>query len=207
MPAGNSRESRRRKAICSPLGTFEGVCDVRHDRDVQSVSDLMPMPGSLAMVASPLTGISALFLAEVLDLLLRRSEPDDAMSDFLFSSAASLAMLDGRRLTSFHLLFLAKLTQYAGVAPDTSQYRRGMYFDMREGRFTPTMPLHPDAIYPVQAAFIPLLLKMPYHAAHRLHLSRADRNAALDLILRYFSLHVAPLTSLKSLEILRDTGR
>ena len=86
MPAGAGREARRRRALSAPLATFEGQCDIRPGRDLLAVRDVRPLPGSLAMSVDPAKSFAAVFLAEALDLLLRRSERDDSLSDFLFGS-------------------------------------------------------------------------------------------------------------------------
>ncbi|MBP3537467.1 MAG: recombination protein O N-terminal domain-containing protein, partial [Muribaculaceae bacterium] len=39
IPAGATREARRRKAMTSPLAFFEGIADIRDNRDIQTVRD------------------------------------------------------------------------------------------------------------------------------------------------------------------------
>lgn len=204
VPAGNSREARRRRAFTSPLGTFEGVCDLRPDRDIQSVRDVMPMPGSIAMGGTPLHGLTAFFLADALDVVLRRSAPDEALSDFLFDSLAVFAALGGRAAANFHLLFLFGLAHYAGIEPDTGDYAPGRVFDMREGRFRLSAPLHSDYIEGREARLMVMLSRATYASAAHLPFDRDGRRRALDLILQYFTLHLAPLNKLKSLDILRS---
>lgn len=203
IPAGAGREARRRRALTSPLSTFEGVCDLRSDRDVLSVRDVMPMPGSAAMNPSATGGMTAMFLAELLDTLLRKSAPDDGLSDFLFSAVELFAGMKGRDAANFHIVFLYALAHYLGIAPDTGEYFRNAVFDMREGRFSPSAPLHDDRLEGSEARMMILIARTPLSRPGRLPLNRDSRNRALDVILRYFSLHLVPLTSLKSLEILR----
>ena len=203
IPAGSSREARRRRAITAPLGTFCGVCDIRPDREILSVRDIMPLPGSPAMNPSPVQTMSAMFLAEALDLLLRRQEADERLSDFLFGSMELLAATTGAAAANFHIIFLYTFAHFAGIAPDTGDYGPKAVFDMREGRFRPSAPLHDDHIEGDEARMMMLISRTPLSRAGRLPLSRAGRNRALDLILRYFTLHLSPLGSLKSPEILR----
>ncbi len=203
VPSGSSREARRRRAITSPLSTFEGVCDFHSTRDIQSIRDVMPLPGSPAMSPSALNAMTAMFLAEVLDLLLSKSPPDDELSDFLFGSVALFAGMRGRAAANFHIAFLYALAHYIGIAPDTDGYSRGSVFDLREGRFNPSAPLHADRVEGDEARMMMLLCCTPLARSGRLPLTRDSRNRALDVILRYFSLHLTPLTSLKSLDVLR----
>lgn len=203
IPAGATREARRRKAVTSPLAFFEGIADIRDYRDIQTVRDIMPMPGSIAMNPSPVTGMSAFFIAEVLDLLMRKSTPDDDISDFLFDSIAAFAQMKGRDAANFHIVFLYALAHYSGIAPDTGEYVPASVFDMREGRFRRSAPLHDDHIEGNEARMMMLVARTPLNRPGHLPFTRQSRNRALDLILRYYALHLAPLTSLKSLDILR----
>lgn len=205
FPAGNSREARRRRALCPPLAAFEGVCDVKPGRDILSLRDIRPCPSSLAVGLSPVKGFVAIFLAEVLDILLRRSEPDDTLSDFLFTSAEALdAMSQPAAIANFHLIFLYRLAHLAGVGPDLEGWHRKAYFDMRDSIFRNTPPLHHDYLCGRECTALMALSRAGYRSAAHLPFNRESRRRALDSILRYFELHLTPLSSLKSLEILRS---
>ena len=147
--------------------------------------------------------IIAIFLSEVLDLLLRRSEPDEALSDFLFSSIEAFAAITDNSCTaSFHIIFLYHLTLYAGIGPDADTYIPGCVFDLREGMFRTTAPLHPDFIAGEECSYFASLASARYDTP--LHIPAPIRRHLLDFLLTYYSLHLMSFSSLKSLEILRD---
>lgn len=204
VPAGSGREARRRRAIMAPLGAFEGVCDLRPDREIYSVRDVMPMAGSAAIGLAPAQTLTALFLAEVLDRLLSACAPDSRLNDYLFESLELFQNLKGRAAANFHLLFLFGLTYFTGIAPDLGDYAPGASFDLRDGRFRTAAPLHGDCVQGDDARLLMLMAALPFSKGGRLPLSRAQRNAALDTLLHYYSLHLTPVDSLKSLEILRE---
>ena len=203
IPAGAGREARRRRALCSPLATFFGECDVKPGREIHSLRDVRAGAMSLAVAASPAKSIIAIFLSEVLDLLLRRSEPDEALSDFLFSSIEAFAAITDNSCTaSFHIIFLYHLTLYAGIGPDADTYIPGCVFDLREGMFRTTAPLHPDFIAGEECSYFASLASARYDTP--LHIPAPIRRRLLDFLLTYYSLHLMSFSSLKSLEILRD---
>lgn len=207
FPAGSGREARRRRALTTPLALFEGQCELRPGREIHTIRDLRPLKGSPALDGSPVKGLVALFLAETLDLLLRRAEADSPVSDFLFGSVAVLdSMRRPAALANFHLVFLYRLAAMLGVEPDVSEWEPGMHFDMRDACFRPTAPLHSDFLPPAEAAVVPLLARLGYRGMHLFRANRSERNAAVDHMMRYFSIHLAPLTSLKSLAVLREMG-
>ncbi len=205
VPAGSSREARRRRALSTPLATFEGECDVRPGRELLTVRDVRPMAGSLALSADPAKSLAAVFLAEALDLLLRRSDRDDTLSDFLFGSLERFAALESpASVANFHLVFLYLLARPLGIAPDVGEWRDGYVFDMRDGVFRTSAPSHADFLTPAEAAVLARIDRLNYRNMHLWRIDHNGRNDILDRLLRYYAIHLAPLTSLKSLEVLRS---
>ena len=204
MPAGNSREARRRRALTGPLALFEGVCDLRDGREISSIRDISAMPGSPALASSPQATLTAMFLAEFLDAFLRQAAPDPLLSDYIFTSVARLGTLQGEEALNFHIVFIFGLLALSGISPDSTDYRPGELFDMRDGRFRATPPLHNDFLDAADTHRMLFLVRYGFHGAALLHLGREGRNRILDLQLRYISIHLAPLPQLKSLDILRS---
>ncbi|MDE6526459.1 MAG: DNA repair protein RecO C-terminal domain-containing protein [Muribaculaceae bacterium] len=203
IPSGASRQARMRRALLSPLSTFEAECELRPDRDIHSLRDIHPGESSLAILSSPAKNLIAIFLSEFLDLLLRRSEPDSALSDFLFSSVNTLATDSTNKLCGiFHIIFLYRLTHYIGVEPDNDAYTEGAVFDLREGIFRNTPPLHPDFLSGDLCRLFAGLATADYDNPP--HTTRQQRADLLDALLKYYSIHLMSFSSLKSLDILRD---
>lgn len=203
MPAGNGREARRRRALTAPLALFEAVGDVRPDHDIISVRDLMPLAGSPVLSMSPVRTASAVFLAEALDVLLRRTPADECLTSFLFDAVAFYGEASSSAAANFHMSFLCHLSSFLGIAPDAGEYISGYYFDMREGRFTATAPLHGDFLPPDACRFLLALCSVPLRRCGLLRVPRYERRRAIDDILRYYSLHLCELEGLQSLSILR----
>jgi len=203
MPAGNGREARRRRALTGPLALFEAVGDVRPDRDIITVRDLMPMPESPAMSMSPVRAASAPFLAEALDLLLRRTPADDILSAYLFDAISYYGTASTAAAANFHISFLYHLSVFLGIAPDIDEAAPGDYFDMREGRFISTAPLHGDYLSAADSRILLALARVPITHCGMLRVPRHERRRAIDSILHYYSLHLCELEGLQSLPILR----
>lgn len=203
MPAGNSREARRRRALTAPLSLFEAVGDVRPEREIITVRDLMPLPESPAMSMSPVRAASAAFLAEALDLLLRRTAADDLLSTYLFDAVAYYGVATAASAANFHISFLYHLSAFLGIAPDIEEYAPGYYFDMREGRFMATAPIHGDYLSAADSRMLLALSRVPLVRCGMLKVPRYERRRAIDAILHYYSLHLCELEGLQSLSILR----
>lgn len=207
FPAGAGREARRRRALTAPMAVFEGSADLRAGREVASMRDFLPMAGSVAMAPPDVPrDMTATFLAEVLAAVLRRSAPDAALSDYLFSGAGNLADPAGVA-ADFHLRFLGGLTVPLGIAPDVSAAAPGMIFDMREACFRPSLPLHGDVLEGDDALYFAALARGFNNNTAEIDPLKADRamrSRTLRALLAYYSIHLGELPPLRSLEVLRS---
>lgn len=90
MPAGNGREARRRRALTMPLALFEGVAVSRPGRELLQLRDMRPTDVTASLHSHPVKTAMALFLADVLDSVLRSAAPDGRYSEFLFGAVRAL---------------------------------------------------------------------------------------------------------------------
>lgn len=201
---GSGREASRRRALLSPPMAFEAVARSDAGSEVVRLSQIRALPGFASLSFSPLRLAVATFLAEVLSFLLRSSAPDPVLSEYVFGNWGKLAVSSGKQLANFHIVFLARLSRFLGIEPDVSTFHRGYCLNLREAVFSPSMPVAGPALPPGEARLAALLLNHDFDAALRLPLSRELRNRALDRIIEYYSLHHTPLTSLRSLDVLRQ---
>lgn len=206
MPADNGREARRRRALTMPLALFEGSDASRPGRELVQLRDLRPSAVTSSLHTHPVKGALAMFLAEVLDSALRTAQPDARLWAFLEASVQALdALRTATAVANYHLWFLRALAVMTGIAPDFGSWRPGCVFDMNEGIFRSTAPLHGHYLPPESAAAVRLLGRLTPENIGRLRISRADRARMLDGILDYYALHGALASaSVRSLDVLRS---
>ena len=203
MPAGAGREAARRRALTRPLYCFEGVADIRPQREIHTVRDLRPHGAAGVLDLAVVKDMVGIFIAEVLDLILRQAAPDNDLSQFLFEATEILHEAESEGVVSyFPVHFLLRLTEHLGIGPDFDT--PGNIFDLREGRFFTAYPLHRDFADNSVAEDLRALSGTTYSTAPNLGWGRLQRNDMLDLLLRYLSIHITPLTSLHSLATLRS---
>ena len=202
LPAGSGREAARRRALMMPLGTFECVADIRHGQDIYIMKEPKADIISHGIHSNPIKSALALFIAELLSVVLREYQEDKALYLFLRQSIEKLndATIG---VANFNLCFLFRLGRFVGIEPDVSTYQEGRIFDMVDGTFRLTAPLHSQYLSPQDSAVVALLSRMSYDNMHRFRLSRENRNQMLDVILEYYTIHYASLSSLKSIDVLR----
>ena len=203
VPAGSGKSASRLRALLMPMSIVECETEFKPGRDILIMSNVRPAVTLSDIHLSPAKSAIALFLAETLAAVLRDGPPDSPLWHFIADSVITLNLIPARQASNFHLCFLWHLGNILGIAPDTSTHAPGRIFDMVDGIFRTSPPLHSQYLAPADAEAIPILDRLNYRTMHLWQLTRSQRNHILDLILEYFTLHLAPLTGLKSLAVLR----
>lgn len=77
-------------------------------------------------------------------------------------------------------------------------------FDLQEGIFVPTRPVHGQCLGVEEAEWVPRFLRMNYATMRRFRLNRVQRDYVLDVLCRYYRLHVPGFPEVKSLAVLKE---
>lgn len=203
VPDGAGREARRRRALMMPLCMFEGESDIRPGRELLSIRDLRPLEVLPDVASNPSKVVVAMFVAEVLERLLRQAAPDDILTEFIFRSVRLLDSLTSAvAVANFPILFLFRLCTFLGIEPDCSDAAPGRIFDMREGRFRLSPPSAGRWLSPRDSRWVALLHRLPPERGALLRIGVETRRAVLSRILEYYSMHIASLDGLQSPDIL-----
>ena len=123
--------------------------------------------------------------------------------DFIEQSLRWLDTADAG-YANFHLVFLLRLTRHIGFEPNVEKGGEGCYFDLRNGDFTDSQPLHPDYVMPQEAVLLSTLMRLNYATMRHFRMSQAQRNRCLELFVRYYRLHVPGFPEPKSMAVLRQ---
>ena len=187
-----------------PLAAFEGVCDIRNDRDVMFIRDLKPMHVGMAMISDPAKLAMALFLAEVFEKLLRNSQHDDALSLLIFDTVDALNRTNARGVANFALWALYRLTVPLGIEPDMSDWRPQALFDLEAARWRMSLPTAGMSFGGDEAKAVRMLSRLNRDNIERLRMTREARRALLDGLLRYYDVHYCKVTPLHSLDVVSE---
>lgn len=205
IPDGPGREAARRRALLMPLSLFEGEASVKPGREVHTIRDLRPSAVLHGLTDDPAKGLVAMFLAEVLEKVLREEQPDGLLSEFIFAAVRRLNdTTSACAVANFPIVFLYHLGHFLGIEPDAGDWLPGTSFDMAGATFNPGLRPSDTTLTPPEAAIIPRLAHLDFDSAERLHLPRALRRRILADLLRFYTLHHTPLDSLNSLSVVSE---
>ena len=189
-------------AIFQPMFAveFEGLESPRRQmdsfREVRSGAVLRSVPFDVRK------STIALFMAEVLYRLVRESEPNGPLFDFVWGSVGALdAMEEG--VANFHLWFLANLSRFLGFYPGNA-YTAGAFFDIREGLYTKTPPPHAGYMSGEHARTLDDFIRCDVRCLGEIGLNRRQRVGFLDALLVYYGYHLDAIRAVQSVKILQE---
>lgn len=206
VPAGKGPGAARRRALLQPLTPLEIEAQIYPGRDLHSFREPRARVQIHNILACPERAAVAMFIAEVLQNLLRQSD-SDAPTYYYIEQTVGRLNDQSVPVANFALMFLRGLTVCLGIEPDAHDYRRGMLFDMIDGCFRSSAALHGHSLSASASEGAARLLRMTWTNQGRFRFSSADRREVLDRVLEYYSLHYAPLTNLKSPAVLHQLLR
>lgn len=144
----------------------------------------------------------ALFCAEVIYRLVHDGEQNVPLFEFVWSAVESLDRIEGG-VANFHLWFLANLSRHLGFMPG-GEWSAGMWFDIKEGEYTPFSPSHTLSLEPQDAQLLSQLIESRADELATIELSRTRRVAMLESLLKYYGYHLDVVYKIESIRILRE---
>lgn len=144
----------------------------------------------------------ALFMAEVLHRLVKESEANDLLFDFVWGSIEALDEAD-EGVANFHLWFLSHLCRFLGFSPGNA-YMPDAWFDIAEGLFTEQMPLREHRMSQENALILRDMLECDVRYLGEIGLNRGQRVDFLQSLLAYYGYHLDTINSVQSIKILQE---
>ena len=144
----------------------------------------------------------ALFMAEVLYRLVKESEANAMLFDFVWGSVEALdAAAEG--VANFHLWFLSNLCRFLGFSPG-NEYMPDAWFDTAEGVYTAAAPPCEHAMSQENALIFRDMLECDVRYLGEIGLNRRQRVDFLAALLAYYGYHLDTIHSVQSVRILQE---
>src|SRR5688572_1364731 len=154
-----SVKSRNRQTLVQPLTLLEMVVYYRSNKNIQRIKEISFHHLFTSLPFNIIKSSQGLFLSEVMMKVLREEEKDEIIYDFLENEIIRLDELE-KPDPDFQLIFLTRFAEHFGFGPhpppsDNESDRQ--FFDLREGIFMSTPPLHGDYVKGSRAEGMALL--------------------------------------------------
>ncbi|MDX1471239.1 MAG: DNA repair protein RecO [Flavobacteriaceae bacterium] len=184
-------------AYFQPLSQIEIVQSFKENQSLRSIREIKPVLVYKTLHTDIKKVSIAMFLSEVLYIVLQEEESNLELYRFL---ETSFQLLDEEvDYSNFHLLFLLKLTRFLGFYPNTSNIN-APFFNIEKGIFEQ----EEKTLYSVSGknlSILKTLLGTNFEALWQLQLSAAQRQSFLTMLFLYFDLHLGNFRKPQSLEV------
>ena len=203
MQVIHGKRSPVKANLLRQLSLLEMEVDFKQGRELQRVREVKNSSPFISIPYEIAKSSQALFLAELLQKVLREEESRPELFEFLFHSIQVLDLMEDG-VANFHLFFILHLTRYLGFAPTQNFSQSNRFFDLAGGAFVASQPEHPWFLHEVESQIISKFLEINYNNLASLKVDRLQRNILLSSILDYYGLHLGSRLHIKSLEVLKE---
>jgi len=145
----------------------------------------------------------ALFLVEIISKSLKEKEPNKEFYDFCENSLIFLDQTN-KNISTFHLIFLIKMSQFLGFNPESNYSASKIFFDLREGKFTNNLPYHSDFINERDSKNLASILSIDLETPEKIAFSRDDKQNLLENLILYYKIHLIDFGRIKTLEVFKS---
>lgn len=191
------------RALFMPLSVLEMEVEHINKRDLHRIRETKQCYPLTDLFCNPVKNVLALFLAEVLFRVVKETEPDPRLFEFLSESIRLLEFAE-EGVANFHLVFMLRLLHYMGIYPNTDSYTADSYFDMLNGVFTDCIPMHRHYLNREESLIFGRLLKISFENMSLYSFSRQDRVIVINRVLEYYRLHLPDFPEIKSLSVMQS---
>lgn len=198
-----SRKSRMRAAMFGHLALLELVVERREHKSLHFIREINVSQPMHALQDNIAKSALVLFINELLYKCVKEEECNRPLFEFIESS---LQILNNSKLPlqAFHLLFMLRLSGFLGFSPRFLKTGSGNFFDMEEGLFMDSEPLHRYFISGPPAAALEQLQLMAFADLGNFNINRVVRDELLERLLDYYRLHIPEMSELKSVKVLQE---
>lgn len=206
LPVTHSKKARVRNVLFQPLSMVSFTAPQRGTKRLVRITDAQPYMLYSSIPYDVVKSSIALYIAEVLTYALREEECDDALFTYIDRALVWFdAATEG--YADFHLVFMAQLLHFLGIAPNLENAAPNSYFDMQAGGLVREHPLHPHFLMPVATLSFIRLFGSDFLSVRALALNGALRGRFLAVLEEYYRLHIPDFPALRSGDVLRELFR
>ncbi len=194
--------SKNKAALMQPLYILDLEIYRHKNRELQRVRESRLCEPYLSIPFDVYKSCQAIFLSEILFRILQEEESNTALYDFMESALVYFDLMK-EGSASFHLWFLARLTEYLGIFPHLGSEKEG-WFDLKKGVIAGQVPDHPFFMEQDTTGLFIQILSLNINDLANFRTTHNQRNDLLIKLLDYFQLHFDTLGNIHSLAVLKE---
>lgn len=195
---GTHSKKQKISALFHPLTQIEVVYKENKNKSLNHFSEVRQSRHYINLHSQAEKTCIALFLAEILHSVLKEEEYNPKLYEFLQNSFLKFDE-NKNSFADFHLWFLLNLTVYLGFYPNIDFDSK--YFDLVEGISTDANPGH-FFVDGDELKSWEKLIQLDFFQQTENLFNQNQRKSLINILLKYYELHISDFRPPKSLEVL-----
>lgn len=195
----NAFSGRNRKSsVFLILNQIKIICDAKKNSNLNYLKEADAEIYYQSIYSNPIKTTITLFLGEILNSVLQEEETNLSLYQFL---SRSLNEFDSNKTNyaDFHLWFLMNLTHFLGFFPNYSENYK--FFDLTNGISTHDFSSG-FVIEKEELILFKNLIDLDFNSEETSKFNQNQRKKLLEILIRYYELHISDFRRPKSLEVL-----
>ena len=201
-----NKKAGKHNVLFQPISILDLVMYYKTSREIQALKEFSVSYTPYDIYSNIKKSCVAIFLAEVLTSVIKEVSPNENLFNYIEESIIYFDKCkDG--FANFHIAFLTSLTSFLGFEPGPRTSKDDLFFDMKNGIFVPVPPVHSEYANSEVSNILADFISASYSSISNIILSGEQRNEVIEILTKYYSLHLPGLRKLKSLEVLKEVFR
>jgi DNA repair protein RecO (recombination protein O) len=198
-----SKKSGKHNVLFQPMFILDLVFYYKESRGIQVLKEFSVSYSPSDIYSDIKKSCMSVFIAEILTTVLKEETPNHELFDFIEESIMYLDKCESG-FANFHIAFLIGLSSYLGFEPGQRTDPEDLYFDLMNGTFVSLPPLHSSYADPQVSDILAGFFSTSFDRMRSIPLTGSLRDEVLEIIIKYFSIHLPGLKKINSLDVLKD---
>ncbi|MDA3930025.1 MAG: DNA repair protein RecO [Prolixibacteraceae bacterium] len=198
-----SSKSKTKMGLLQPLFLLDVEAYHKPGREIQRLKEFRISQLYTSIPFDIFKSTMAMFMAEMMDKVLRSEETDNSLFDFIYHSFLFFDSIE-KGAANFHLWFLIRMIGFLGYQFENNYSQTNVFFDLKAGNFVPQRPLYPATPNTEESEIIAQLIKMKAEEIQDFKMSGETRARILHLLLECYSIHFEGIGTINSLKVLQE---
>jgi DNA repair protein RecO (recombination protein O) len=198
-----NKKAGKHNIMFQPMYILDLEMNYKASREMQILKDFSVSFTPFDIYSNLKKSCVAIFLGEVLTSVLKEESPHEEMFDYIEDS---IIYFDSCKegYANFHIAFLAGLSSFLGFEPGLRNSDEDIFFDMTNGIFVPIPPVNGKYANEEISKKLAEFFASSFEEISNISLTGTLRNEVLDILMRYYSIHLPGLKKINSLEVLKE---
>jgi DNA repair protein RecO (recombination protein O) len=199
---GKGKNALPKLAMLQPLSIVEISFQDDERKNLHTLRSIERESALKSIPFEPLKTCIALFVAELISISIEEEECNEELYKFLHN-AILLLDDDTQEVSNFHLKFMVEFTRFLGFYPQHAEISDS-YFDLIEGGFVASMPIHAHYLSQQGAGLLSSLMQVGMSAYANVRIQNEHRRELLQKLIEYYRLHLDGMKEIKSHRVLEE---